>query len=183
MITYGPAQNYDLPQILILQFENLKINLTDQEIAQQGFVTVKHDLDLLREMNDAYPHIVAKSEGRVVGYAFVMLKSIAHKVPILGNLFAKINQVNFRGLPLKQSSFFVMGQICIEKGYRGKDIFSGLYQTMKGQMQDHFQYIITEVAAKNTRSIRAHEKVGFESILKYPSEKGEDWVVILWDWK
>lgn len=180
--TFGPAQNdNDLQQILDLQFENLKNNLNEQEIAEQGFVTVRHELELLSEMNTQFPHIVAKNDGRVIGYALVMLKSVAPKIPILANLFSKIDQITYNDVPLKRTSFFVMGQICIDKEFRGKHIFSGLYQTMKDRMKDHFQYIITEVASKNSRSVRAHKKVGFETILKYTSPKGEDWEVILWD--
>ena len=183
MITYGPALNdHDLNQILDLQTKNLKGNLSAEEIQSQGFVTVRHHLDLLRRMNARFPHIIAKSDSKVVGYALVMLPEFASEISILANLFNKINELQYFGTPLKDATYFIMGQICIAKAYRGKNIFTGLYQHMKKWMQDDFQYVITEVASENARSLRAHQKVGFETILNYTSEKGEDWEVILWDW-
>ena len=76
-----------------------------------------------------------------------------------------------------------MGQVCIEKQYRGQGLFQGLYHQLKSNLSPHFEMVITEVSVKNTRSIRAHEKVGFESIKTYATEAGEEWSILLWDWQ
>lgn len=55
--TYGPAlSKADLQGILALQQQNLPSALSPEE---QGFVTVRHDLPLLRKMNTPHPHRIA----------------------------------------------------------------------------------------------------------------------------
>ena len=72
-----------------------------------------------------------------------------------------------------------MGQICIDKSYRGQGIFSELYQEMAKRMNGDFDYIITEIASRNHRSLRAHQKIGFETIKTYQIENEEEWVLLL----
>ncbi len=172
----------ELQQILDLQWVNLPQNLSQEEAKEQGFVTVHHNLNILSAMNRQYQHVIAKDGEKVVGYTLVMLKEFGDKIPILLPFFEKINRLTYRGELLRHVSYFVMGQVCIDKNYRSKGIFSGLYLQMKKEMSDHFKYVITEIATRNTRSIRAHEKVGFGTIHIY-STKEEEWAIVGWDWR
>jgi hypothetical protein len=75
-----------------------------------------------------------------------------------------------------------MGQICIKEGYRGVGIFDGLYRTMAERYGDRFDFTVTEVAARNTRSLKAHARVGFQTLHVYPDPTtGDDWHVIALD--
>lgn len=66
MIEYKTAENsIELQQIIELQAINLPSNISDEELKQQGFVTVKHDLDLLTRMNSPYGHIIAKDGDKI----------------------------------------------------------------------------------------------------------------------
>ncbi|MCR9290679.1 GNAT family N-acetyltransferase [Saprospiraceae bacterium] len=180
MITYGVANSQkDLEQILHLQQINLPTNISNLEAEKEGFVTVEHDLNLLNEMNEPYPHIVARENEKVVGYALVMLRSLEEKIPILVSMFKEINLINYKKQLLANAKYLVMGQICIDKAYRGKGIFQGLYDEMNARLSPHFQYIITEVSARNIRSLKAHYKVGFKEIKKYKGETGENWIILL----
>jgi L-amino acid N-acyltransferase YncA len=179
MYTYGVAEsNKDLEQILELQKKNLKTILSAEEKRSQGFVTLKHDLSLLKEMNSPYPHIICKKEDQIVGYALVMLRDIEKRIPALGSMFYQINSLTYQGKSLEHARFFIMGQVCVAKEDRGKGVFAGLYREMQYCMRHDFEYIVTEVDSRNTRSVRAHEKVGFQTIHIYP--EGEiEWHVIL----
>ena len=70
-----------------------------------------------------------------------------------------------------------MGQICVAKNYRNQGIFRGLSNAMKAHVQPEFDSIITEVDAKNTRSLQAHYAVGFKELKTYYSDD-RDWVLI-----
>jgi ribosomal protein S18 acetylase RimI-like enzyme len=178
MIAYGTANNdNDLRQILDLQARNLPQNISTSEAKSQGFVTAHHNLSLLKKMNVPYPHIVAKDGNKTIGYALVMQRSFATEIPVLTPMFEQINSLSFDGKKLGESKYFVMGQVCIEKGYRGQGVFKNLYAEMQKRMSPYFDYIITEVAMRNTRSMRAHEKAGFEVIHQYTAS--EDWAIIL----
>jgi GNAT superfamily N-acetyltransferase len=173
----------EVREILELQAANLPSSLTPETIAREGFVTVRHDPSVLQRMNDAAPAIVARADGRVVGYALVMPRDFAVHVPILRPLFEMLETLSWRGASLGDNPrWFVMGQICIAAGYRGRGIFDGLYRAMAEAYRDRFDFTITEVAARNPRSLRAHARAGFETLHVYPDPTtGEDWHVIVLD--
>jgi len=169
--------------ILELQAANLPAALTPERMASDGFVTVRHDPAVLQRMNDAAPAVIAKDGDRVVAYALVMPRTFAADVPILRPLFEKLDGLSWRGRRLRdQPRWFVMGQICVSEGYRGRGIFDGLYRAMAEAYRERFDFTVTEVAARNTRSLRAHARVGFQTLQVYPdSTTGEDWHVIVLD--
>lgn len=180
MIEYKRANNQsDLEGILALQQANLPTAISPETMKKEGFVTVEHDLELLQKMNQPFPHIVAKAEGRVVGYALVMLEDLRHDVPVLVSMFEQVDKCSYQDKSLKNSDYCVMGQVCIDKMYRGQGIFSNLYQTLKEQLKGDFEYLITEIAQRNTRSLKAHAKVGFQELDRHIAENGEIWVVVL----
>lgn len=182
MIQFTTSNNSnEIQQILDLQYINLPQNINAIEAKEQGFVTVHHNFEVLLAMNEKFPHIIAKDKEKIIGYTLVMLPEFGNKIPVLIPLFEKINQLSYQGNILGKASYFVMGQVCVAKAYRGQGIFAGLYQQMKKEMSPHFKYIITEIATRNTRSMRAHEKVGFETIHIFSTPE-EEWAIVAWDW-
>jgi RimJ/RimL family protein N-acetyltransferase len=75
-----------------------------------------------------------------------------------------------------------MGQICVAKEYRGKDFVNELYEHHKKNYQSQFDLFITEISTRNHRSLRAHEKIGFETIHIHQDHLDE-WAIVGWDWK
>lgn len=172
MITYKTTSTQEeLLQILTLQQKNLPKNLSKKEMKEQGFVTVEHDLSILQKMHDVAPHIIAISNNKVVGYALSMDKQFKNDIPVLIPMFEVIEKS-----PVKKINYILMGQVCIDKKYRGKGLFRGLYNKMKQEV--NFDAIITEVDALNTRSSNAHKAIGFDEICKYESG-GQLWELII----
>lgn len=184
-ITYTQAKTTDeLQQILALQAANLPQNISETELKKEGFVTVHHNFELLEAMNYPFPHIIAKDGDQVVAYALVMLRKFADKIPVLTSMFEMINESTFKEKSVNDSTYFAMGQVCIHKDYRGKGLFQNLYKTMQQHYSNDFQYIITEIAARNPRSLRAHSKVGFEDLKVFKDKEfGELWHLVIWDWQ
>ena len=175
-------QEADVAQILALQARNLPSVLSAEQARTQGFVTVQHDLEVLRRMNAAFPSVIAKDGETLAGYCLVMLPAFAPEVPILAPLFERLEELIWRGRPLKQGGWFVMGQVCVAEAYRGQGVFDGLYHHLADVCSPHFDFVVTEVAERNTRSLRAHERVGFETFHRYDDPiTGEHWHVIAWD--
>ncbi len=182
MIQYTTAVSpADIQQIIELQWINLPKNISTSEAKDQGFVTVHHDIDILTAMNEQFQHVIAKHEEKVIGYTLVMLQEFGNRIPVLTPMFDKINQLTYKGKALKKTPYFVMGQVCVDKNYRGQGVFHGLYQKIKIEMSTHFDCIVTEIATRNTRSMRAHEKVGFETIDIFSTSE-EEWAIVAWDW-
>ncbi|GAA4116347.1 hypothetical protein GCM10022393_16950 [Aquimarina addita] len=173
--TYTTASSdQELQEILLLQKKNLLTYITNEESTLEGFVTVQHNFDILQRMNQSQPHTIAKDGDKVIGYALSMTKDFGNAIEVLKPMFVKIEN-SF----LKDTSYIIMGQICIDKTYRKKGIFRGLYQTMQESTKPYFETIITEVDALNKRSLQAHYAIGFQ-LLKTYRYKGQDWKLIYW---
>ena len=174
MLCYKQANSdIELQQILELQQANLPKSLTKDEKEQEGFLTVEHSFDVLKAMNKVCKHTIAIDQNRVVGYALSMHPSFDDKIPVLKSMVVEINTI----LP-KDTYYMIMGQICIAKAYRGKGIFRGLYKTMREFISSNFDKIITQVDTKNTRSIHAHQAVGFKELKRYWADDKE-WSLIV----
>jgi len=174
--------NIELAQILELQEANYIQNVSVDKRDFNGFVIVKHSLDLLKKMNTTAPQIVAVDNGHVVGYALVMLKEISGMIPVLKPMFLMFEKILFNGKPLNSYNYYVMGQICIAEKYRGQGVFELLYEKHKAINAKKFDFCLTEVSVKNIRSMKAHEKVGFK-IIKTFKDETDTWNILLWDWK
>lgn len=171
----------EVRQILDLQKKNHSSVLSPEVMAEQGYVTVRHDPAVLQRMNEAAPAVIAKDGDQVVGYALVMPREFAPAVPILIPMFEMLESLSWKNQPLKDNPrWFVMGQICVAEGYRGMGIFDGLYLKMKEVYRSQYDFTVTEVAERNTRSMRAHERVGFQTLHVYPdATTGEVWRMIV----
>ena len=178
-IIYTTASSTDeLHQIQQLQTENHRSNLSVELQSSDGFLTVKHSLQLLEQMNTVTPHIIAKDGDHVVGYALGMSKDFVSRIPELRMMFDMIDQVKTVEFDLSAMDYIIMGQICVKKDYRGKGIFQGLYQLYFERYKGLFPYIITEVAIRNTKSLFAHQKVGFRIIHQYIEEGVDEWAIL-----
>jgi len=177
---YGKALDIHLPQILELQRANLKANLTEEEKSKEGFITVPHLLEELKTMNDKYPHTIATYNGELIGYALSMGPEFRNLMPILVPMFEMIDvEMSNQN---RNDSFMIMGQVCIAKGHRGKGVFSGLYHYMRDSFSNKFNVNITEVAVENFRSMRAHEKVGYDIMKVFTDKFGVQWALVEWKW-
>jgi len=171
----------DLQQILHLQNENLIQNLDEIEIRSQGFVTLRYDLTILEQMHRLAPSVIIKDDDKVVAYALTMLQECRQLMPDLEPMFSLFDSLSWNNKPLNDYRFYVMGQICIAKEYRGQGFFEQLYQYHKKKYRAQFDLCVTEISTRNHRSLRTHEKIGFR-IIHTHRDKLDKWVVVAWDW-
>jgi L-amino acid N-acyltransferase YncA len=172
----------DLEQILILQEKNHRSILSLNENMENGFLTVKHDLADLENMNAIAPQIIAKVADKVVAFALVMLPSFKERVPLLVPMFTLFNNIMFKGKAIAEYEYYVMGQICVEEEYRSKGIFDKLYAKHKEIYSNKYEICVTEISSSNFRSMKAHSRVGFKKIHTFDDESDE-WDIVVWDWK
>lgn len=178
----GAESDEDMRQILALQAANLRGNLDAQTRRAQGFVTLRHDPALLREMSGPFSHVIAAAaDGEVVGYALVMLQQFRDRIPELDAMFDRLDRLSYRGRPVSLLRFYIMGQICIGAEHRGRGLVERLYAGHRAHMSPHFDLMITDIDRQNSRSLRAHERAGFEAIDEYRGDDGEQWVVVAMD--
>ena len=177
-VTVGLVESDDdLEGILALQREC-------REPTADGFVTVAHTLDLLRAMHALAPSIVARdADGRVAGYALVMPREVRALIPILEPMFQMIEALpasTICGRP--DARWYVMGQVAVAPAHRGSGLFARMYEEHRARYADRFDAVVTEVATRNPRSLRAHERVGFRTISTY-QDATDEWALIAWEWR
>lgn len=172
----------DLKGILDLQQANLPENISQEEKTEQGFVTVHHELEQLQKMASYEPQIVAVDNEKVVGYVLSMVKDMRNEFPEIAPMFDMLPDIEYKGKVLSEYSYLVCGQACVDKDFRGHGLVGQLYQTMKQSFSDKYDMCITEIATSNTRSMKAHTKIGFTSVKTYHDGK-EDWELVVWDWR
>ena len=178
MIEYTIASLTDLTGILDLQSRNHAVQLSREQIEKEGFVTLHHSEQLLKKMNSPFPHIIAKDGVQVVGYALVLHKDLKEEVTGLTDMFEQLKSVKKFGRPILDYRFFIMCQICIDKKYRKQGIFKGLYSEMSKRMSDNFDFVITEIATKNVRSMQAHLATGFEVLRVHHASDNNEWAIV-----
>ncbi len=182
MIAATVSSLHELQQILALQQLNLRGVNDALEEKEQGFVTVTHSLEKLQQMHRLEPSIIVKDGDILAGYALVMPQECSSIIPELFTLFEGLKKLSYQSKPLSEYRFYVMGQICVAADYRGKGVFDMLYQEHRRVLAHKYDFVITEVATRNTRSIRAHERVGF-NVLHIHRDELDEWAVIIWDWR
>ena len=185
MITITIVQSEtDIQGILALQRANLRQNISAEVQVDQGFVTVEHDPAVLTRMNRAAPSIITKDGNTVVGYCLTMLPEFGTDIPELATLFAAIDTLIYAGRPVREYAYYVMGQVCVADGYRGQQLFDRMYQHHRDTYEDRYRLLITDISGRNTRSLRAHTRVGFQPLHSFHNpEPDETWIVMVWDWQ
>lgn len=171
----------ELQQVLDLQRENLKQNISTEEKKAQGFVTMSYSLELLEAMHDLAPSIIVKKAAKVVAFALVFMKEGRHLYADLEAMYINFENLSWKDRPMNTYKTYVMGQVCIAKAFRGQGLFEMLYQKHKEIYSDRFDMMVTEISTSNHRSLRAHERIGFKIISTYHDHLDE-WAVVVWDW-
>jgi len=184
MINYTiSTTDKELCEILDLQKRNLPQRLTNEEIQSQGFLTVSHTLEDLQKMNVYEHNIIMKDGNKVVGYLLAMSKKSRYDIPILIPMFETFDNVLYNGKFISQYNYIVVGQVCIDKMYRGRGLLDESYKAYKKHFKNKYEFAITEIATANQRSINAHKRIGFSHIHSYTDISNIEWSIVIWDWQ
>ncbi|TBO42009.1 GNAT family N-acetyltransferase [Pedobacter kyonggii] len=173
----------ELEGILELQKQNLKKDLTSEQIKEQGFVTVSHSLDDLEKMHQHEPNIIARDGELVVAYVLAMTEQSKNAIPRLVEMYESFDHIQYHGKFVSSYSYIVVGQVCVGQNYRGKGLFDQCYHAYKDYFKSKYDFAITEIASINLRSMNAHKRIGFEVIHTYTDNSAVEWNVVVWDWK
>ncbi len=183
IITKAKTQE-ELQGILDLQWANLRKNLTDEERATQGFVTLQYDMDFLTVMPAGNHHIIAKDGDKVVGYVMLMDRSTNHLMKEGAGIFPIFNELEYKGKKFKDINYCSVGQVCVDKNYAGQGLLGRMYAHYKESYKDLYELAMTDISYLNHRSLKAHLKAGFEVVLRFDEpDHGEPWDIVVWDWR
>ena len=184
MIVYTISKtNEEILRIIELQKNNLPQNLTAEQIDSQGFVSVIHSFDILKKMNTIEQSIIAKDDDHVIGYLLAMTRKSKNDIPVLIPMFNAFDNVVYNHKKISEYKYIVVGQVCIAEGWRGRGILDNCYAEYRKHFSHKYDFAITEIMNKNKRSMKAHSRIGFETIYSYQDAEGDEWNIVLWDWR
>jgi predicted GNAT superfamily acetyltransferase len=167
----------DLDGILALQRANLRTRLAEETALNSGFVTVEHTREILAQMHTSGASVVARSGELVVGYALTMTQECRRLLPVLEPMFERFGELTYAGRALADWSYYVMGQICVATAQRGSGIFDALYAAHREHFASRYQLLLTEISARNQRSLRAHARVRFTELTRFV-DATDEWVIV-----
>ena len=170
----------ELIEIKNLQKINLKGNLSDSEKKTEGFLTAEYSLSFLKKINQDSPAIILKKD-KVVGYALAVSKKMGKQNKLLNHLINEFDSQIYNDNKLSDENYIVVGQLCLDKEYRGMGYVEKMYSLFRKTYISH-SYCLTAVDLKNKRSSAIHKKCGFVRIgqLMLDKNPGE---IIFWDLK
>jgi ribosomal protein S18 acetylase RimI-like enzyme len=172
----------EVEQIKELQNQNLRLHISDEVAASEGFLTASYTMEYLQAMNADAPSVIAKAGDEVVGYAMVTTQALRDGHDLMADLFNTIDRTSYGGRLLCESDYVVVGQLCVAKEFRGLGLVQQLYNHFKNCYADRFEYLVTDVAQANIRSLKAHKKSGFQ-VIDTLTYGGIGWDIVLWDWR
>ena len=181
IITKLVTNEQELLEIESLNQKNSKKNLTQNEIDKEGYVSWQYSFELLKNIHQFAPSIITIANNQVIGYALTCTTACNVVHPELNKLFTTIKEIQYNSKKLFDYNFYLMGQICIDKKYRGQGVFKSLYDFHKQIYSSKYQFIFTTISTENQRSIKAHLKQGFKIIETIDDHFGK-WVAVIWDW-
>ncbi|MBA4054369.1 MAG: GNAT family N-acetyltransferase [Marivirga sp.] len=181
MIYYTTSKDGDLKGILDLQRRNLPKNLTREEITSQGFVTVSHRPEDLQKMNSIEQSIIAKENDTVIAYLLAMTEKSKLDIPILIPMFEAFETIHYKDIVLSKYSYIVVGQVCVDKNYRGQGVLDKCYALYIERFKKKYDLAVTEIATSNQRSMNAHKRIGFETIHEYVAPDNVAWSIVVLD--
>ena len=132
------ANKDDLNSIIHLQQANLIKNISTEEKEKNGFVSVETEFDLLKEIADEEGITIAKDQNNIVGYLMPMTVEHGKRVPLFDPFIKRFENITFEGKSLNKYKYCILGQVCIDKEYRGKGILEKLYQELKNRLSNKY---------------------------------------------
>ena len=132
------ATKEDLNDIIRLQQINLAKNISTEEKEKNGFVSVETEFDLLKEIADEEGITLAKDKDKVIGYLMPMTVKHGEKISLLKPFIERFENITFEGKPLHEYKYCILGQVCIDKEYRGKGVLEKLYQELENRLANKY---------------------------------------------
>lgn len=175
-------QAAEAADLLALQLDNLKGQVSVQTAASEGFLTFQYDAVTLSNMMRDMPQPIARGNGQVVGYALAASREACGENVLLAPLAEQCKDLYINGRRIGDLRYYLMGQICVREGWRGMGIFDALYQQHRVLFSRDYDCMVTEISAANTRSLAAHARVGFKTV-QIVQEGDVTWHVVAWDWQ
>jgi hypothetical protein len=147
----------DFEGILDLQSQNLLANLASTAL-DDGFVMTPFTIDLLQQLLMQDGVFVAEFESKIVGYLLAGDWDFFSQWEIFQAMMSRLPALKFQGENITIDRSFQYGPICIDRAWRGSNLFPDLFAKMRINFALKFPIGITFINKLNQRSFAAHTR-------------------------
>ena len=165
-ITTGIMEESDIIPISNIQAENLRDNLTPEQL-KNGYLSIAFSEDEFREFNRDLGVVVAKQQGQVIGYYCVSSAGFNARFPILDQIVASLPNYQVPGTeqrPTEATTCFY-GPACIALPFRGRNVLPHMFShALKMSKDAGYSFCFSFVSSENQRSLKAHLKLPFHKV-------------------
>lgn len=144
----GKATESDLEEILELQAAN--------QIARGGMLSAELPRSRVQAMMRSMPQVVARRDGRVVGFLMTTTRAMNAELPVVRAMFAA-----YGGTP----DAYVYGPICVAETERGKGLAAAMFSELRG-LQPEREGILF-IRSDNEASLLAHHRMGMDEVARF----------------
>ena len=141
----------DIPVIVTLQDPNV--------IDRGGSLSVRHTADWFRRTMLEMPIIVARRDGKVVGY--VLATSLAAQAHVA------IVQAMLQTFP-PSPDCYLYGPVCVADSERGNGLAGAMFEELKARLPE--RSAMTFIRGDNAPSLKAHRRMGMQELGPFTSE-------------
>ena len=172
-ILYRCFQHEDMSEVLRIQNDNLRINLSPLD-QSNGYLSVSFSAEQLKEMNSEIPIIVADMGSGLGGYLCSSSFEYSKQVPLLAYMMKLFKTITYRNRPIDSYRSFIYGPVCIDRHLRGSGLLSGLFDALMHQLSGRFEIGTLFISQNNTRSLRAHtHHLGMQVLTSFTFDENE----------
>lgn len=142
------ATRDDIPAICELQERNLRDN--------GGMLSVRFSPEWFAAAISDMPIIVARSDGRIVGYVV--------STPLTAQAHEPIIQAMLRAYPGSPGAYNY-GPICVAESHRGRGLALAMVEELRARLSGREGF--TFIRRDNTVSIKVHTKMGMREVAEF----------------
>lgn len=155
-LTIRNATFEDLPQVARLQSQYHVQTILEADKAD-GFVTTLFTEDQFKAIiQDEGGLAIALDGETVIGYAMAASWHYWQAWPLFQHMIQDLPSTTFMGDQLNMDNSYQYGPICVDKAYRGTQVFPKLFDFSRAQMAPRYRHLITFINHINPRSYAAH---------------------------
>jgi L-amino acid N-acyltransferase YncA len=165
-LTISRMLDSDISQIMDIQSENQIENLTASQ-QKNGYLSIAFSENEFKEFNDDLCVVVAKEQGKVIGYCCISSAAFNAQFPILDQIVRGVSSYTIpdtQDMPAEENTC-IYGPVCIARSHRGKGVVQKLSAFgLEFAKKEDYVYCFSFIAADNERSLQAHRKLSFDTV-------------------
>lgn len=133
-----------------------------------GFVTTLFTEEQFKDLIQKENGLTIACDGdKIVGYAMAASWEYWSEWPLFQHMIKDLPNTTYLNEVLSTENSYQYGPICVDKKYRGTDVFPNLFEFSRQEMVKKYPILITFINQINPRSHAAHQKLELDIIKEF----------------